>query len=101
MRCERDDVRDHIVCRKNDYEPSYALYGASERWKSPKIDFREIFGDDRFSTFAKQLAISRHRQLYRPKCSLQPEAGAGGGMGKSATGQRAFIASAMRAVSLL
>jgi hypothetical protein len=47
-----DDVRDHIVCRKNDYEPSYALYGASLRWKSPKIDFREIFGVDRFSTFA-------------------------------------------------
>jgi hypothetical protein len=44
MRFASDDVRDHIVCRKNDYEPSYALYGASLRWKSPKIDFREIFG---------------------------------------------------------
>jgi len=52
MRFASDDVRDHIVCRKNDYEPSYALYGASLRWKSPKIDFREIFGVHRFSTFA-------------------------------------------------
>jgi len=54
MRFASDDVRDHIVCRKNDYEPSYALYGASLRWKGPKIDFREIFGVDRFSTFATQ-----------------------------------------------
>ena len=58
MRFARDDVRDYIVCRKNDYEPSYALYGASQRWKSPKIDFREIFGVDRFSTFATQSAKS-------------------------------------------
>jgi hypothetical protein len=54
MRFASDDVRDHMVCRKNDYEPSYAQYGASLRWKSPKIDFREIFGVDRFSTFATQ-----------------------------------------------
>jgi hypothetical protein len=27
----RGDVRDHIVCYKNDHEPSYALYGASQR----------------------------------------------------------------------
>jgi hypothetical protein len=52
MRFARDGVRDHIVCLKNDYEPSYALYGASQRWKSLKIDFREIFGVDRFWTFA-------------------------------------------------
>jgi hypothetical protein len=58
MRFASDDVRDHIVCRKNDYEPSYALYGASLRWKSPKIDFREIFGVDRFSTFATRSVIS-------------------------------------------
>ena len=42
MRFVRRDVRDHMVCRKNDCKPSYALYGASQRWKSPKIDFREI-----------------------------------------------------------
>ena len=60
MRFARDDVRDHIVCRKNDYEPSYALYGASQRWKSPKIDFREIFGVVRFLTFSTLSAISGH-----------------------------------------
>jgi hypothetical protein len=39
MRFARRDVRDHIVCRKNDYEPSYALYGASQRWKVQKSTF--------------------------------------------------------------
>jgi len=69
MRFASDDVRDHIVCRKNDYEPSYALYGASLRWKSPKIDFREIFGVDRFSLLQHNRGKSRHGRSTLP-CRL-------------------------------
>jgi hypothetical protein len=46
------DVRDHIVSPKNDHGPSYRLYRALQRWGRLKIDFREIFGVVRFSTFA-------------------------------------------------
>jgi len=77
MRFASDDVRDHIVCRKNDYEPSYALYGASLRWKSPKIDFREIFGVDRFSTFAtlssKSDLVAARPEMTRRATSRRPE----------------------------
>jgi hypothetical protein len=72
MHFASDDVRDHIVCRKNDYEPSYALYGASLRWKSPKIDFREIFGVDRFSTFATQSRVERTKAWLAREVNSRP-----------------------------
>ena len=63
MRFARADVRDHIVSRKNDQGPSHRSYGPLQRRKGMKIDFREIFGVVRFSTFATLSARSRSRYL--------------------------------------
>jgi hypothetical protein len=62
------DVRDHIVSPKNDHGPSYRLYRALQRWGRLKIDFREIFGVVRFSTFATVPLNSRHSKsnIMRP-----------------------------------
>jgi hypothetical protein len=48
----RGDVRDHIILAKIDHEPSCRRCSALQRRGGPKINFREIFGVDRFSTFA-------------------------------------------------
>jgi len=54
MRFARGDVRDHIISRKNDHGPAYRRYGPLQRQRLTKIDFREIFGVVRFSSFATQ-----------------------------------------------
>ena len=52
MRFARGDMRDHIVSHKNDHGASYRRYGVLP-WRSwLKINFCEIFGVVRFSTFA-------------------------------------------------
>ncbi len=68
MRPAPRDVRDHIVSQKNDHGPSYWRYGTLQRYSHPKINFREIFGVVRFSTFATKSATSRHgSHLIRPR----------------------------------
>src|SRR5450755_5004612 len=52
MRFARGDMGDHIVSHKNDHGPSYRPYRALEREERLRIDFREIIGAARFSTFA-------------------------------------------------
>ena len=52
MRFARGDVRVHIGSHKNDHGPPYPSYRALQRRRRLKIDFREIFGVARFSTFA-------------------------------------------------
>jgi hypothetical protein len=52
MRFARDDVRDHIVSHKSDHGPSYRRCKALQRQRRLKINFREIFGVVRFSTFS-------------------------------------------------
>jgi len=70
MRLVRSDVRDHIVSQKNDHEPSYRHYRASQRRSSPKITICEIFGVVRFSTFSTAsvnrvvLAVGRLLPVY-------------------------------------
>jgi len=52
MRFARGDMRDHIVSHKNDHGASYRRYRVLQ-WRSRlKINFGEIFGVVRFSTFA-------------------------------------------------
>jgi hypothetical protein len=60
MRFARGDVRDHIVSYKNDHRPSYWPQRTLPQQQSLKIDFREIFGVVRFSTFATISAPLRH-----------------------------------------
>ena len=48
------DVRGHIISRKNDHGPAYRRYGPLQRQILIKIDFREILGIVRFSSFATQ-----------------------------------------------
>src|ERR1700690_2925882 len=52
------DVRGHIISRKNDHGPAYRRYGPLQRQILIKIDFREIFGIVRFSSFATQSATN-------------------------------------------
>ena len=52
MRFARGDMRDHIVSHKNDYGPWQQHYRGLQRQECLKINFREIFGASRFSTFA-------------------------------------------------
>jgi hypothetical protein len=52
MRFVRDDMRDYIVLAKIDHGRSYRRDSALQRQGSSKINFREIFGAVRFSTFA-------------------------------------------------
>ena len=63
MRFVCGDVRDHIVSPKIDHEPSEWRYRVLRRQRGLKINFREIFGVVRFSTFAtisprKQTSVS-------------------------------------------
>jgi hypothetical protein len=52
MRSARGDMRDHIVSHKSDHGALYRCYGVWQ-WRSRlKINFCEIFGVVRFSTFA-------------------------------------------------
>src|SRR5260370_9086987 len=60
MRFARGDMRDHIVSHKNDHGSSYRPYRALQRLERLKINFREIFGTARFSTFATLSAQSGH-----------------------------------------
>src|SRR6266545_4496314 len=52
------DVRDHILSHKIDNGSSYWSQRALQRRRPPKIDIREIFGEDRFSTFATISAMN-------------------------------------------
>ena len=54
MRFARRDVRDHIAYQKNGHGASYRRYRTLQRRSCLKIDFREVFGVDRFSSFATQ-----------------------------------------------
>jgi len=62
MRFARGDVRDHIVSPKNDHGPLYRPYRALKRQRRQKINFREIFGIVRFSTFSTLSARSGRRR---------------------------------------
>jgi hypothetical protein len=57
MRVVRGDVRDHIVLAKIDRGPSYRRYNALQRQGSLKMNFCEIFGVIRISTFATVSAL--------------------------------------------
>jgi len=61
MRFVRRDVRDLIAHQKNDHGASYRRHRVLQRRSCLKFDFREIFGVVRFSTFATESAMSRHR----------------------------------------
>jgi hypothetical protein len=65
MRFACGDVRDHVVSHKNDHGPSYRRYGALQRQRHLKINFREIFGVVRFSTFATVSAKIRRDARQR------------------------------------
>jgi hypothetical protein len=65
MRFVRGDVRDHIVSPKIDQD----LRGgarALQRRRDLKINFREILGVVRFSTFATVSAMKRHARRFSP-----------------------------------
>ncbi len=66
MRFARGDVRDHIVSSKIDHGPPLWRRKAAQRQRSPKINFRELFGVVRFSTFATISARNGH-----PDCSAR------------------------------
>jgi hypothetical protein len=60
MHFVRGDVRDHIVSPKIDHGASWRRYRALQRRRGLKINFREILGVVRFSTFATVSATRRH-----------------------------------------
>jgi hypothetical protein len=51
-RFARSDVRDHIISFKIDHGPPYLRRKATQQQRRPKVNFGEIFGFARFSTFA-------------------------------------------------
>jgi hypothetical protein len=61
MRFARGDLRDHIVSHKNDHGASYRCYGVLPSRSRLKINFCEIFGVVRFSTFA---TLSPDKQTF-------------------------------------
>jgi len=63
MRFVRGDVRDHIVSHKIDHGPSHRRYSALQRQRRLKINFREIFGIVRFSTFSARSGHSTTDKL--------------------------------------
>src|SRR5471030_2277883 len=69
MRFARADMRDHIVSHKNDHGSSYRRYRALQRQRGLKLDFREIFGVVRISTFATVSAQNGHGEAGR-RCLL-------------------------------
>jgi len=60
MRFARSDMRGYIVSYKNDYGASHWLYGVLQCRSRLKINFCEILGAGRFSTFATKSAPLRH-----------------------------------------
>ena len=60
MRFERGDVRVHIGSHKNDHGPPYPSDRALQVRRRLEINFREIFGVARFSTFATVSATNGH-----------------------------------------
>ena len=59
MRFARSDMRGYIVSYKNDYGASHWLYGVLQCRSRLKINFCEILGAGRFSTFATKSAPLR------------------------------------------
>jgi hypothetical protein len=59
MRFVRRDVRDHIAYQKNGHGASCQRYRALQRRSRLKINFCEIFGVVRFSTFATLSVVKR------------------------------------------
>jgi hypothetical protein len=51
-RFARSDVWDHIISFKIDHGPPYLRRKATQQQRRPKVNFGEIFGFARFSTFA-------------------------------------------------
>src|ERR1700724_3299823 len=70
MRFARGDVSDHIVSHKNDHGPSWRRYRPSQRQRRLKINFREIFGVVRISTFATKSAKNRRSRCDEPENRL-------------------------------
>jgi hypothetical protein len=64
MRFARGDLRIHIDSYKNDHPPSYWPQKTLRQQQCLKIDFREIFGVFRFSTFSTASTPSRHRLIF-------------------------------------
>jgi hypothetical protein len=60
MRFARGDLRGPHRLSQNRPRTSYRRYSALQRQGSPKINFREIFGVVRFSTFATVSARNGH-----------------------------------------
>jgi hypothetical protein len=58
MRFARGDVGDPHFFARNHHGLSYPRYRALQRYRRLKINFREIFGIVRFSTFATVSALS-------------------------------------------
>ena len=54
-RAARGDVKDRIVSQKNHHGPAYRRHGALQPQSHLKINFREIFGIVRISTFATKV----------------------------------------------
>jgi hypothetical protein len=55
------DMRDHTITDKNDHRPSYRRCRAAQQQRCIRINFREIFGDVRFSTFSTISEIVKPR----------------------------------------
>ena len=58
MRFVCGDVRDLIVSHQTDHGPAHRRYRALQRRRCLEINFREIFGIVRFSTFATKSATT-------------------------------------------
>jgi len=69
VRFARRDVRVHIGSHKNDHGPPYPSYRVLQRRRRQKIDFREIFGVARFSTFATKSAQNGNADRI-PRCPV-------------------------------
>ena len=77
MRFASGDVRDHIVSSKIDQGPPWWPLKATQRRRSPKINFRETFRVARFSTFAtispdEQTSLSASMRSEKKRTSSGP-----------------------------
>jgi hypothetical protein len=70
----RGDMRDHIVSHKNDHGASYRRYGVLPWRGRLKINFCEIFGVVRFSTFATLSRLKRTAELHARTSEFGPKA---------------------------
>ena len=69
MRFARGDMWGYIVLHKNHHGASHRLYGVLQ-WRSrPKIDFCEVLGSGRYSTFATKYAKRRHHSMTSVACA--------------------------------